>query len=288
MGEIIYVIEGAVKQSIRLTETSIEVFVDTFGKERTIASCEVQEVVRIIKDVSMMENKAKYIIYYSRNGKEKRLGGMAFSVEGNAINDQFQKFVSSLEAQVPAQTIWQDKASAKAMSTTKTGVDKFPIAASLYFLFMRMPSHAGMRNFIVILHYIAAFFSAKIVLVVSIALVLSDDFLVGLLMFVLFAGTLGIYAALVFRTAFARNGLYSAIITDHDLQINYAVKSKTIPFNTIEKFSNRIVQLDIIQNGARSSSVQYEFEVNNVKFTMGENAAHSFIEKAKNKGLVIV
>ncbi len=288
MSEFIYENNDVVKQSIRFTDNAIVVFTKVFGKESLIASCELQDIVRIVKDISMLENKAKYLIYYSKNGKEKRLGGMAFSIEGNAIDSKFQQFVALLEASVPKNTIWQDKASAKAMSTTKMGVDKFPIAGNMYFLFMKMPSHAGMRKVIAAMHIIAAFFSALIVLMLLIPLVLSDDLLTSALVFLIIAVPLGAYATLVLRTAFLKSGLFCALLTDTDLQINYAVQSKAIPFNAIEKFSNRIVQLGIVQNGARSSSVQYEFQVNNVKFIMGENAAQIFIEKAKSKGLVIL
>lgn len=280
--------QGPVKIHVDITASTIENYDMSLGRRRTIASCDLSAIQRIVKDLTLMENKAKYTIFYGTNGKEKRFGGMGFAIEGNASDFDFQSFISELESKLPPNVVWQDKAEEKASGISKTGDLIYPIAAQMPAVGRAMPNHAGMRNAIIAIQWVAATVAVFISFIALYAVFFTEqNFAMTVFSLIIGIGML-IFPFLLAQTAFIKGGLHSLILNKDKVVINHAFKSVDLPINAITSFRNRIVELNIVQQGAQSTSIEYEFQINHHKFSMGENAALKFLEKAKSFKLCIV
>ncbi len=280
--------QGPVKIHVDISASTIENYDMSLGRRRTIASCELSAIQRIVKDVTMMENKAKYTIFYGSNGKEKRFGGFGFAIEGNASDSDFQNFIADLESKLSPNVVWQDKADAKASSFTKTGDLQYPIAAYMSMPGYTMPSHSGMRDIIVIIQWISALVSVLIASFAWASVFLKEQNLAMTLFSLILGVGMLIYPILLLRTAFIKGGLHCLILNKDRVILNHATKSIELPLNAITSFSKRVVELSIMQRGAKSTSIEYEFQINGNKFNMGENAALKFLEKAEEFKLNVV
>lgn len=285
---ITYINPGPAPISIDFTSTTIENYSAMFGKKRVIKTCPIKSIVRITKDITTFENKTKLTLYYNENNKEKRFGGMGFSIEGNLIDPTFQEVIAFLEHNVPAHTIWEDKAASKASTRTQSGSFKYPIAASLNFFFSKHPMHSGERGLAVGLKIgLAILLGLSGLLVISVTLMSPSNILATLLSLVLISPFV-IYAFLVLQMAFKKGGLHYLFLNNKSVQINFALKSVSIPFSDIKTFSYQVIDLKIknINFQSTSSSIEYEFKINNKhKFTMGENTAMQFISKVNELNL---
>lgn len=288
MEALTHINEGMVKIHVDLTGSTIENYDMSLGRKRVIGSCDLQAVQRVVKDVSMMENKAKYTIFYGVNGKEKRFGGMGFALEGNASDPSFQVFIETFQSKLPANVVWQDKAEAKAAKASKTGEIIFPIAAYMSMPGYTMPSHSGMRNVIVGIQSFAALVCVFISLVAFYSVLNAEQNLAMTIFSLVLGVGMLIYPILLAKTAFSNGGLHCVILSQDTLKINHAIQSVELPIKSITNFRNRMVELTIMQQGAKSTSIEYEFQINEHKFNMGENAALKFIEKATEYKLCIV
>jgi hypothetical protein len=280
---------GAVKILVEFNGNEISNFDQTFGKKRIIKTCQLKDIVRAEQDISMMENKARYTLFYAENGKNKRFGGMGFSIEGHASQPEFQDFISNLKNALPDHVEWINKAEAKAKTSTKEGVLKFPIKGSLTFLFYTMPMHAGMRGMVVAMKLVFAIFSLFVGLVVITGCIMNGFKMESLLIFLVIGLPLLFYGVGVSLTQFSKGGLHTLLFKGKTLIINHTFRSIQIPISEITKFEFQKVHLTIRQSGAASDSMEYHFKLNDQnKFAMGENAALFFIDEMKKRNITSI
>lgn len=290
MKNIVHKNEGPTSIMIEITPSRIENYVEMFGKRKTIKVCELNKIVRVVKDITTFENKTKLTIYYSENGKEKRFGGIGFSIEGNLSDESFLNVIDYLKTHLSTSVLWEDKASKKASGVTKEGALEFPIAGYLHLLFYKHPSHSGERKMIIFLKLILATLVALIPITLILALLLSKDInITALLITLVIAVPFAYYSFKIFSINFTKGGLHTLFVEDGKIRINQGVNTTDVKLKNIQSLTYKVIELTIRQMNTQStsSSMEYEFLINgNIKFVMGENSALPFIEKVRELNIL--
>lgn len=282
--------QGATNIMVDISPQTIENYVMQFGKRRTIKTCTLSAVSRIVKDITMMEQKTKLTIYYTENGKEKRFGGMGFAIEGNSSDVDFQSLIAFLEQHLPSDVVWQDKAIEKASSVSSKGGIEFPTAAKLNFLLFQYPSHSGERKMIVGFQLFFGVLYALIPILMLLMLFSQSPSVVAILIVIAIAVPLGWFAVKILQMAFVKGGIAKLIVNKDTMIINGSTRSTAIQMKDITNIAYKVISLTIKQSntGAKTNSLEYNFEINHhTKFTMGEKAALQFIKKTTELNLPI-
>jgi hypothetical protein len=273
---------------VSIDGNTLENYHELMGKKRIITTCTVDQITRITTGLSFLEEKQKLVIYYNKDGKEKRFGGMGFSLEGSLSDPEFAKFLERLKAVLPASVQWEEKASAKKVKETADGGLAYPLTPVMNMLLYKRRFHSGERIIMVSMLYIFSFILAPIGLVMVVGAGIFETKSYGETM--LLGGLGGAMAAIgimPLMIGFKKGGLYTALLSNDQLQVNYAYSSKIIKLSEINSIALQRTNLTIknMESYNKTNSVEFDFVVNNsVKFTMGESTGSQFIEALKEKG----
>jgi hypothetical protein len=131
---------------VALEGNTLENYNMLMGKKRIISSCDINHITRITTGLTFLEEKQKLTIYYNKDGKEKRFGGLGFFLEGNLSNPEFSKFINALKAVLPDHVRWEEKSSAKKVVSTETGGTFLPINPCMEYVVVQKKSSFRRAN----------------------------------------------------------------------------------------------------------------------------------------------
>jgi hypothetical protein len=273
---------------VSINENSLENYHKIMDKKRMVSSCTFDQVTRVTTGLSFLEEKQKLVIYYTKEGKEKRFGGIGFSLEGNLSDPEFANFLDRLKAVLPASVQWEEKASAKKVKTTADGGQAYPLTPVMNMLLYKRRFHSGERIIMVSMMYVFSFILAPLGLFMVVGAGIFETKSIGeTAMLGGLGGALAAIGIMPLMIGFKKGGLYTTLLNDEQIQVNFAYSSKILKLSEITTISVRKTNLTIknMDNYNKTNSVELDFTVNNsLKFTMGESTGFQFIEALKEKG----
>ncbi len=278
--------------AISVFENKLELSVGSLGITRKIGECELSQVSRVTQSTTLLENKCKLVIYYMKDGKEKRLGGFGQIIEGSLSEPEFAKFIEILKSKLPETALWQDKLAEKIEKSSKDGFQKFNLSPVTRMLFFKKYHHSGERMIYVVLYTILHVILLGLGLFLAIGVYLEtgkmgvESYIISTVI-----GLLMVFFSLKSFILLFSGGMYKLLLSDSFMKINHRYFGKTIHFQEISEIDYTIIKLRTRnnQNYNVTESYEYEFVVlpQKMKFVIGEMQAKILIDKLKEKGLKV-
>jgi len=285
-------ITGSEMTLVSLHESHIESNVSMLGIKRKLAECNYDQITKVVESNTLLENKCKIIIYFLKNGKEKRFGGIGSFIEGSVSEPEFNNFLEILKSKLPTHAIWTNKIAEKIEKKTLDGAMKFKLTPSAnYFLFKKY-RHSGERGLYIGLYiFLNLIFLGLGIFMAGGVFMAGPPYNINFMLILIPPGLIMIYFTLKSLGLIFRGGMYKAFLYDTHLKLNHRFRSREIRLTDIGLIERTIVNVRTRNSETNHLTESYEYEFiirpQKIRFVIGELHAKIFIQKIKEAGVKV-